>query len=84
MDYREELTLSLASARELAAASIRKGQQKYKEAYNKRTTAFHVGDWILEEMGKARKLSRPWHGPYRATDVCDPICMYNKSVLSSG
>ena len=36
-----------------------------------------VGDWVLvrfpaEETGKARKLSRPWHGPYRVVAVANP------------
>ena len=25
----------------------------------------------VEETGKARKLSRPWHGPYRVVSVAD-------------
>ena len=46
-DYREELTLSPASARELAAASIRKAQQNYKRSYDKKATKdfrFRIGD----------------------------------------
>ena len=36
-----------------------------------------MGDWILihfpqEETGKYRKLSRPWHGPYRIISRNDP------------
>ena len=36
-----------------------------------------MGDWILirfprEETGKERKLSRPWHGPYRITECRTP------------
>ena len=82
-DYREELTLSLASVRELAAASIRKAQQNYKCSNGKKATKdlrFRIGDWVLvhfpaEETGKARKLSRPWHGPYRVVSVADPdVC----------
>ena len=26
----------------------------------------------LDETGKQRKLSRPWHGPYRVTQINDP------------
>ena len=38
---------------------------------------FRVGDWILvrfpqDESGRWRKLSRPWHGPYRILDKSDP------------
>ena len=36
-----------------------------------------VGDWVLihfpqEETGRQRKLSRPWHGPYRVISCEDP------------
>jgi hypothetical protein len=80
VDYREELTVSLASAREIAAASIKKAQQRYKANYDKKATRsleFRVGDWVMvrfppEESGKKRKLSRPWHGPYRVTSVANP------------
>ena len=71
--------LSLASARQLAASSIQKAQAKYKELYDRKTkeTTFRVGDWILvrfpqDESGRWRKLSRPWHGPYRILDKSDP------------
>ena len=69
-DYREELALSLTSARELAATSIRNAQQRYKRLYDQKAVKknYQVGDWVLvkfpqEESGKQRKLSRPWHGP---------------------
>ena len=78
-DYREELTLSLSSAREIAASCIRQAQQKYKKDYDKRSTVreYRLGDWVLvkfpaDETGKARKLSRPWHGPYRVVDLRAP------------
>ena len=71
-DYREELMLSLSSARELAVSSIREAQGRYKRQYNKgaRIGNFQVGDWAFvkfpaEESGKNRKMSRPWHGPDR-------------------
>ena len=71
--------LSLSSARQLAASSIQKAQAKYKEQYDRKTkeTMFRVGDWILvrfpqDESGRWRKLSRPWHGPYRILDKSDP------------
>ena len=36
-----------------------------------------IGDWVLirfpqDESGRWRKLSRPWHGPYRVVDRSDP------------
>lgn len=47
--------------------------------YNcKATTCDHkLGDWVLvefleEEVGKSRKLSRPWHGTYWVLERCDP------------
>ena len=78
-DYREELMLSLSSARELAASNIRAAQRRYKSQYDKKSmpTGYKLGDWVLirfphEETGKQRKLSRPWHGPYRITHRNDP------------
>ena len=70
-DYRE-LILSLSSARELAAKTIQKAQKRYKDQHDKflSPTEYGLGDWVLvrfphEETGRQRKLSRPWHGPYR-------------------
>ena len=71
-DYREQLMLSLSSARELALTHIQKAQKHYKKYYDLRANpkTYKLGDWVLvrfphEESGKLRKLSRPWHGPYR-------------------
>ena len=48
-DYREKLTLSLLSARELAACSIQSEQQKSKSVCDKRhlvsNKEYKVGDW---------------------------------------
>ena len=78
-EYREEVTLSLSLARELAASNIKTAQKRYKEQYDKRATpvSFKAGDLVLvrfpqEESGKNRKLSRPWHGPYRVIQCVDP------------
>ncbi len=78
-DYREQVILSLSTARELAAESIKKAQKKSKALYDRKATTTHlqVGDWVLvrfpqEEVGKLRKLSRPWHGPYRVISLDDP------------
>ena len=77
-DYREKLVLTLSSARDAALASIRKAQGRYKAQYDRGTDEYpyRVGDWVLirfpsEETGKLRKLSRPWHGPYRVVSVND-------------
>ena len=85
VDYREELMMSLTSARELAAASIRSAQQRYKKSYDRTAKGLQpsVGDWVLvhfpsDETGKARKLSRPWHGPYRVVAVANPDVQVSK------
>ena len=71
-DYKEELILSLSSAWDLAVTNIKHGQQRNKERYDQKVFVkeLKVGDWVLvrfphEESGKQRKLSKPWHGPYR-------------------
>jgi hypothetical protein len=78
-DYREQLALSLTSARELAADTMRRSQQRYKNQYDWKVTnhQFRIGDWVMvkfpkEESGKLRKLSRPWHGPYRILSIDGP------------
>ena len=78
-DYREELMLSLSSARELAATSIQTAQARYKRQYdrNAREANLRLGDWVLirfpqDESGRWRKLSRPWHGPFRVVSKSDP------------
>ena len=84
-DYREELVLSLRSARDLATQCIRKAQNQYKHQYNKRSMkrTYQVGDWVLVrflavESGKHRKLSQPWHGPYRVCQYLDPDVVVSK------
>ena len=85
-DYREELMISLSSARELAATKIQKAQSQYKENYDRdqktKESALRVGDWILvhfpqDDVGKTRKLARPWHGPYRVlrNESLDVTCV---------
>ena len=71
--------MSLSTARDLAAECIAKAQKKYKDIYDRKATVSHVrvGDWVLvrfpqEEVGKLRKLSHPWHGPYRVVSRDDP------------
>ena len=77
-DYREELVHTLSSARRVALEHIRSAQGRYKAQYDRRTDSYQyrVGDWVLirfpsDESGKLRKLSRPWHGPYRITSCND-------------
>ena len=78
-DYREEMVLSLSTARKLAAEAIKSAQVQYKKTYDKlsREMDYQLGDWVLvkfpqEETGRQRKLSRPWHGPYRIVERNDP------------
>ena len=78
-DYREELVLSLSSARALAKKSMTRAQHVQQAEYNKRSrpSKVRIGDWVMihfpqEETGKQRKLSRPWHGPYRVVSREDP------------
>ena len=78
-DYREEVMISLSSARDLAAKSVRKAQKRYKALYDRKVSKrqYRVGDWVLvkfphEETGKYRKLSQPWHGPYRVLSCQAP------------
>lgn len=70
---------TLSSARSLAVESIKKAQSTYKHYYDIKTEQqnLKVGDLMLvrfphEEQGKLRKLSRPWHGPYRVVSRDDP------------
>ena len=70
--------LTFSSARQTALECIRKAQRRYKAQYNGKSDAYQykVGQWILirfpsEESGRLRKLSRPWHGPYRVTSCND-------------
>lgn len=78
-DYREQVILTLSTARELAAKSIQKAQKRYKALYDRKAAIppLKAGDWVLvkfphEESGRLRKLSRPWHGPYRVLSRQDP------------
>ena len=78
-NYREQVILTLSTARELAAKSIQKAQKRYKALYDRKAAILPLkaGDWVLvkfphEESGRLRKLSRPWHGPYRVLSRQDP------------
>ena len=78
-NYREQLMITLRSARLMAAECIRQAQKRYKHYYDQKAIQreYKVGDWVLvrfpqEEKGKQRKLSHPWHGPYRVIARQDP------------
>ena len=77
--------LTLSSARELAARNIQRAQLRYKEQYDRgaRPIDFRLGDWVFvkfpqDETGRLRKLSRPWHGPYRIVEKRDPDATVTK------
>ena len=78
-DYREQVMLSLTSARQLATSNIQRAQKRYKGQYDRgrRPSNLRLGEWVFikfpqDESGRLRKLSRPWRGPYRIIDVRDP------------
>ena len=78
-DYREEVVTTLSSARALAVEAIEEAQKTYKASYDRKTEPKHfkIGQEVLvrfpqEEQGKLRKLSQPWHGPYRIVSRDDP------------
>ena len=75
-DYRVELTSSLSSAWLLAREKIKIAQASRKKQHDKRAKEhqFRVGDRVMIHMpsavtGKAWKLARPFHGPYRVLSV---------------
>ena len=50
--YREEVALSLSSARELAASNIKLARKRYKEHYDKRANpvGYMPGDLVLRSL----------------------------------
>ena len=75
-DYRHELTNSLNTAWNLAKEYIKGAQDRQKRSYDKdaKDHQFRVGDRVMIHMpsvvsGKAWKLARPYHGPYRVLSV---------------
>ena len=83
--------LSLLSASELAALNIKAAQKRYKRQYDRHAalSKYQVGDLVLirfphEEIGNQRKLSRPWHGPYRTVEYRDPDLVVKKQFFPEG
>ena len=71
-DYRTELVSQLSDAWELAHKNIKIAQSKQKLQHDKRSREVNIqkGDRVMVRMpgtvkGKAWKLKRPYHGPYR-------------------
>ena len=75
-DYRTELTTSLSDAWSAAKQHITRAQDKQKQQYDKhaKESPVKVGDRVMVHMpgsvkGKAWKLVRQYHGPYRVMSV---------------
>ena len=88
-EYRHGLLVSLSSARELAASTLKRAQQKSKQRYDTCAVSreFKHGDWVLvrfpsDKTGRNRKLSRPWHGPYRVLQQTDTNLTVDKVYRS--
>lgn len=76
-EYRKELIHSLSSAGEIAVSCMESEQKKSKIQLQCNPKEFKLGDWVfvdfpVEETGKKRKLSKPWHGPYRVIQKRGP------------
>jgi len=56
-EYWEEIVLSLASARELDAANIKKVKEHYKQQYNHQATSkgYNVGNLVLVKFSLRKK-----------------------------
>lgn len=84
-DYREGLVHMLGEARKQATIADQKAQNRQKRYYDKhaKDPTLCIGDWVLvkfpqEESGRLRKLSRPWHGPYRILSLDLPDATVTK------
>ena len=74
-EYGVELYTKMANAWELARKFIGQAQRHQKANYDKKATdvPFRSGERVFlykpaEKTGEARKLARPFHGPYRISD----------------
>ena len=89
-DYREQLMLSLSSARDLATQSNSEGvgtvQAELRQAFdlhnytfeNRRLGAGAHATGRVGTSGPQRNLLRPWHGPYRIISISDPDVLVTK------
>ena len=75
-EYGLELHSRLASAWALARKAVSKTQKRQKTSYDRgvKQSPFREGDRVFlhkpaEQTGEARKLARPFHGPYRLLEV---------------
>jgi len=79
------IVMMLSSARSLVKEVNRGSQRRYKAQHDKlaKDSKMRVGYWELvyfaqDETGKTRKLSQPWHGPYRVISPKDPDIVVSK------
>ena len=77
-DYRSQLVQNLSAAWDQARKNVAKAQQQQKKQHDKkaRMPTFSVGDRVFVFMpaaksGKAHKLARPYHGPFRILKLHD-------------
>ena len=75
-EYGRDLTEKMSQAWEFARESVKKAQKRQKVVYDRSTRhpKLLAGDRVFllkpaEKTGEARKLSRPYHGPYRVVEV---------------
>ena len=75
-EYGVELYTKMANAWELARKFIGQAQRHQKANYDKKATdvPFRSGERVFlykpaEKTGEARKLARPFHGPYRISEM---------------
>ena len=75
-EYGTDIHVKMTGAWELARQSIGRAQKKQKDMYDKRVTGltFREGERVflykpVDKTGEARKFARPFHGPYRVTEL---------------
>ena len=75
-DYRMQLSITMAEAWRLAKGNIERAQNHQKKHYDSSSAPanLEIGERVMvcmphEMQGKDRKLSRPFHGPYRVVSV---------------
>ena len=75
-DYKTELVAGLSDAWKLAGEQVKLAQQRQKSQYDRKSQELNLqpGDRVMvympsEKQGKARKVARPYYGPYRVISV---------------
>ena len=76
-EYGIEVHAKLSAAWELARKSVKQAQKRQKDHYDRHampTLPFREGERVFlykpeERTGEARKLARPFHGPYRVQEL---------------